>query len=170
MNNLVLVVMGVSGSGKTTVAKALAERLDWPFQEGDSLHPPANVEKMSHGIPLTDADRWPWLDKVAAWIDGQIDKGQSGVITCSMLKRSYRDKVIGTKPDVRLMFLDGDEDVLAERMAKRKNHYMPSSLLASQLAALERPMPEERPIVVDFEGSVDEVVEAALQLVERARR
>ena len=166
--NIVLIVMGVSSSGKTTVAKALAEKHGWPFEEGDTLHPDPNVEKMSRGVPLTDSDRWPWLDKVAEWIDAQRRSGQSGVITCSLLKRAYRDKVIGDKPDVRLMFLDGDHDLLAKRMARRVGHFMPTSLLDSQFATLEVPVPEERPIVVEVEGTIDEMVADAERKLEAA--
>lgn len=161
MTNLVLVVMGVSSSGKTTVARALAKRHGWMFQEGDELHPKANVEKMSAGIPLTDADRWPWLDNIAAWIDARLLAGESGVITSSMLKRAYRDKVIGGKDNVRLMFLKGDKALIARRMAKRKGHYMPTSLLDSQFAALEEPAPDEHPLIVAIEGSIEEMIERA---------
>jgi gluconokinase len=168
MTNLVLVVMGVTSSGKTTVAKTLAERRGWAFQEGDSLHPEANVAKMATGTPLTDEDRWPWLDRVAAWIDEKRRAGQSGVITCSMLKRAYRDKVVGGKDDVRVMFLKGDKQVIADRMAKRKGHYMPTSLLDSQIDTLEPPTPDERPLVVDIEGSIDQMIAQAERLLEVA--
>ena len=108
----VLVVMGVSGAGKSTVAEELAARLGWPFEEGDALHPEANVAKMHAGIPLTDADRQPWLERVAAWIDGQRAKKQPGIITCSALKRSYRRIVIGDRPEVRLVYLRGGRDLI----------------------------------------------------------
>jgi carbohydrate kinase (thermoresistant glucokinase family) len=170
MKHLVLVVMGVTSSGKTTVAQGLAERRGWPFQEGDSLHPKANVEKMAAGTPLTDEDRWPWLDKVSAWIDARRAAGDSAVITCSMLKRAYRDKVIGDKDDVRLMYLKGDRKVIAARMAKRKGHYMPTSLLDSQIATLEPPAADERPLVVDIEGSIEDMVAQAERLLEEALR
>lgn len=170
MKNLILVVMGVTSSGKTTVAQGLAERRGWPFQEGDSLHPRANVEKMASGTPLTDEDRWPWLDRVAAWIDALRKDGQSGVITCSMLKRAYRDKVIDGKQDVRLMYLKGDKSVIAARMANRKGHYMPTSLLDSQIATLEPPTPDERPLVVDIEGTIDDMVAQAERLLDEALR
>lgn len=168
MQNLVLVVMGVSGSGKTTVAKGLAERLGWPFQEGDDLHPPANVEKMAKGVPLTDDDRWPWLATVAEWIDTRLARGEPGVITCSMLKRAYRDKVVRGKPGIRLVYLRGDKAVIAGRMAKRKGHYMPTSLLDSQLATLEPPGPDEDPLVVPIDGSIEEMVDAAERIVRQA--
>ncbi len=155
---MVVVVMGVSGSGKTTVAKLLAERLDWQFQEGDTLHPPANVEKMSAGIPLTDADRLPWLRKIAETIDGWRAHGESGVITCSALKRSYRDIIVGDRPDVRLVYLKGSHDLIRQRMAARHGHFMPSTLLDSQFATLEEPSPDENAIVVDIGGEPEEIV------------
>ncbi len=144
----VLVVMGVSGSGKTTVAKLLAARLHWELQEGDALHPPANVAKMAGGTPLTDADRWPWLDRIAAWIDARLAAGNSGIVTCSALKRSYRERIIGARRRVRLVFLDGDEALLAPRLAARRGHFMPPTLLQSQLATLEKPGADEHPITV----------------------
>jgi gluconokinase/6-phosphogluconolactonase len=155
---MVVVVMGVSGSGKTTVAKLLAERSGWQFQEGDTLHPPANVEKMSAGIPLTDADRLPWLRKIAETIDGWRARGESGVITCSALKRSYRDIIVGDRPDVRLVYLKGSHDLIRQRMAARHGHFMPSSLLDSQFSTLEEPSPDENAIVVDIGGEPEEIV------------
>ncbi len=154
---MILVVMGVSGCGKTTVARALAEQLGWAFQEGDALHPPANVAKMSAGTPLTDADRWPWLHAIAAVIDGWRARGENGIVTCSALKRAYRAVLIGDRPDVRLVYLAGDKALIAGRMAARKGHFMPAALLDSQFAALEVPGAEERPIVVDI-GPVPEVL------------
>jgi gluconokinase len=147
----VLVVMGVSGSGKSTVAELLAERLGWELQEGDDLHPPANVAKMSEGIPLTDTDRWPWLQLVAAWIDRHRAEGTHGVITCSALKRSYRDLL--ARPDVEFVHLTVDPEVIANRMQHRAGHFMPPSLLDSQLATLEPLQPDEHGIVVSAAGS-----------------
>lgn len=144
----VLVVMGVSGSGKTTVAALLAAALGWQFEEGDDLHPPANVEKMSHGTPLTDEDRWPWLHRIAEVIDGWRARGESGVLTCSALKRAYRDIIVGNRPDVRLVYLRGDRDIIHGRMATRHGHFMPVGLLDSQFATLEEPGADENPIVV----------------------
>jgi carbohydrate kinase (thermoresistant glucokinase family) len=149
MNQTVLVVMGVSGSGKTAAAEALVARLHWRFQEGDKLHPPANVEKMRSGVPLTDEDRWPWLDLIAAWIDARRAAGESAIITCSALKRAYRDRIIGARDSVRLVYLHGDRALLAARVAARHHEYMPASLLDSQLATLEPPGPDERPISLD---------------------
>jgi gluconokinase len=155
---MIVVVMGVSGSGKTTVAKLLAERSGWQFQEGDTLHPPANVEKMSAGIPLTDADRLPWLRKIAETIDGWRAHGQSGVVTCSALKRSYRDIIVGDRRDVRLVYLRGSPELIRQRMAARHGHFMPTALLDSQFSTLEEPSPDENPIVVDIGGRPEEIV------------
>jgi carbohydrate kinase (thermoresistant glucokinase family) len=165
---LVVAVMGVSGSGKTTVAKDLAVHLNWPYREGDELHPAANIEKMSRGIPLADADRWPWLRLVAGWIDGQLATGQPGIITCSLLKRAYRDLVIDRRAGVRLLYLRGDKRVIAERIAQRKGHFMPPSLLDSQFADLEEPGPDEQPLVVDVNGPVEATLAAARAAVTQA--
>ena len=146
----ILLIMGVSGAGKTTIAKILAARLGWPFEEGDDLHPQANIDKMKAGIPLTDADRQPWLAQVAAWIDRQRASGEPGIITCSALKRSYRQIVIGDRPDVRLVYLRGGHDLIAARVAQRTGHFMPESLLQSQFDALEEPGPDENPLIVDI--------------------
>ena len=145
----VLVLMGVSGVGKTTIGQELALRLGWSFEEGDTFHPEANVAKMHAGIPLTDADRQPWLEAVAAWIDGQRARRQPGIITCSALKRSYRSLIIGDRREVRLVYLRGTHDLIAARLAGRRGHFMPASLLQSQLDTLEQPGPEEDPLVVD---------------------
>jgi len=147
---LILLVMGVSGSGKTTVAKALAEQLGWRFQEGDALHPPQNVAKMAAGTPLSDADRWPWLTAIAAVIDGWRAAGVSGIVTCSALKRAYRQVLVGDRADVRLVYLAGSKALIAGRMAARTGHFMPAALLDSQLATLEPPGAEEHPIVMDI--------------------
>jgi gluconokinase len=156
----VLVVMGVSGSGKSTVARLLAERLGWDLQEGDDLHPPANVAKMSAGIPLTDDDRWPWLRLVAQWIDAHRSDGTHGVITCSALKRSYRDRL--ARPDVEFVHLTVDPDVVANRMEHRAGHFMPASLLDSQLATLEPLQPDERGIVVSAAGAPEAEVDSII--------
>lgn len=154
----ILVVMGVAGSGKTTIGRALAERLGWRFQEGDALHPPENVARMSAGIALTDADRWPWLDAIAAVIDRWRAEGASGVVTCSALRRRYRDILVGDRPEVRLVFLHGDQALIAARMARRQGHFMPPALLASQFATLEPPGPDERPISIAIEAEVPAIV------------
>jgi carbohydrate kinase (thermoresistant glucokinase family) len=160
---MVIIVMGVSSSGKTTVAKLLAETLGWQYQEGDALHPPENVAKMSSGTPLTDADRWPWLHAIAERIDTWRRRGESGVVTCSALKRAYRDILIGDRPDVGLVYLKGSHDLIAARMARRKGHFMPPSLLDNQFATLEEPSADERPIVVDVGETPFRIVEEIMR-------
>jgi len=161
----VLVVMGVSGSGKSTIAEELAARLGWPFEEGDALHPATNVAKMHAGIPLTDADRQPWLERVAAWIDSQRAKKQPGIITCSALKRSYRQIIIGDRPEVRLVYLRGGRDLIAQRLAGREGHFMPTSLLRSQIDTLEEPGPEEDPLTVDIGPPARQIAETVIRLL-----
>jgi len=155
----VVVVMGVSGSGKTTVGQDLAARLGVPYQEGDALHPAANVDKMSHGIPLTDADRRPWLHAIAAIIDEWRAAHHGGVVSCSALKRAYRDILIGPRTDVALVYLDGGHELIAGRMASRHGHFMPTALLDSQFATLEPPGADEAPIVVSVDGTPEAIVE-----------
>ena len=140
---VVLVIMGVSGSGKSTIGTLLAQRLGWAFEEGDSLHPAANVAKMAAGHPLTDEDRWPWLAKVADWIDGQLDAGKNGVITCSALKRSYRDLINRRGTGVEFVYLEVNRAELEQRVENRPEHFMPASLLDSQLETLEPPTKDE---------------------------
>ena len=154
-----IVVMGVSGSGKSTIASMLAQRLHWVYEDGDWFHPKSNVEKMHHGEPLTDEDRWPWLHAIADWIDATRRAGGHGVVACSALKRVYRDILIGDRRDVRLVFLKGDRDLIARRIAARADHFMPSTLLESQFAALELPQADERPIVVSIVPHPREIVE-----------
>ncbi len=160
----ILVVMGVSGAGKSTVAGPLAERLGWTFQEGDALHPPANIAKMKAGVPLTDADRLPWLAAIGAWMDREAAAGQGGVVTCSALKRAYRDVLTDGRPFVRFVYLKGSEELIAARVARRVGHFMPPSLLASQFADLQPPGPDEHAIVIDVDqparAQVDEIVAA----------
>lgn len=159
----VLVLMGVSGSGKSTVAQELHRLLGWPFQEGDDLHPAANVEKMRSGRPLDDQDRLPWLEAVARWIDGQLEKHQPGIITCSNLKRAYRRITIDERQGVTLVYLKGDEPMIRQRVRQRSHRYMPRSLLGSQFEALEEPGPDEHPVTVAVQGSVAETVLDVLQ-------
>ncbi|SOC86497.1 shikimate kinase [Curtobacterium sp. 314Chir4.1] len=142
----VLVVMGVSGSGKSTVAAMVAEQLGWDFAEGDAMHPQANVDKMHAGTPLTDDDRWPWLDVIASWIRGHLDAGTPGVVTCSALKRSYRDVL--RAPGVVFVHVAGDGSLIEDRMSQRSGHFMPTSLLASQLATLEPPQADEAHVTI----------------------
>ncbi|MFT4305356.1 MAG: gluconokinase [Microbacterium sp.] len=143
----VLVFMGVSSTGKSTVAAMLAGRLGWPFQEGDDLHPAANVAKMAAGHALDDADRAPWLDTVAAWIDERIDRGEPGIVTCSALKRRYRDVL--RRDEVTFVHFTGDRALILDRMMRRQGHFMPPALLDSQFGTLEPPAPDERSIAVD---------------------
>lgn len=165
---VIAIVMGVSGSGKTTVSVLLSAALGCQFQEGDDLHPAANVEKMRSGTPLTDADRLPWLRKIAEEIDGWRKRGESGVLTCSALKRSYRDIIIGNRSDVTLVYLKGSHDLIHRRMAARHEHYMPLALLDSQFATLQEPTPDEHPITVDVGAKPIEIVgEIVSQLEER---
>lgn len=162
-----LVVMGVSGSGKTTIAALLAGRLRWEFADGDDFHPPANVEKMHNGTPLTDEDRWPWLRAIGAWIDEHRRNGEHAVVACSALRRAYRDVLVGGYDDVRIVYLEGDEALIARRQAARHGHFMPTNLLHSQFEALEEPGDDERAIRISVDkppvAIVDEAV-AALRL------
>jgi gluconokinase len=165
---VIAVVMGVSGSGKTTVSALLAAALGCQFQEGDDLHPVENVDKMHGGTPLTDADRLPWLRKIAEEIDMWRAQGESGVLTCSALKRCYRDIIIGDRPDVTLVYLKGPYDLIRRRMAARHEHFMPVALLDSQFATLQEPTPDERPITVDVGSRPIEIAaEIVHQLKER---
>jgi gluconokinase len=150
--------MGVSGAGKTTVGERLAERLQWEFAEGDRLHPPENVAKMQSGHPLTDADRAPWLAAIARVIDLWQARGICGGITCSALKQQYRARIIGDRPWVRLVYLDGPRELIAGRLAARRGHFMPANPLDSQFAALEPPSPDENPITVGIGQPVDRIV------------
>jgi len=155
-----IVVIGVSGSGKSTIASMLAQRLHWVYEDADWFHPKSNIEKMHHGEPLNDEDRWPWLRAIAEWIDATRRAGGHGVVACSALKRAYRDILIGNRRDVRLVFLKGDRDLIARRIAARADHFMPSTLLESQFAALQEPQADERPIVVTIVPHPREIVEA----------
>ncbi len=161
----ILVIVGVSGAGKSTVARELAARLGWPLEEGDAFHSEANIAKMRAGIALTDADRQPWLVAVADWIDGQRAKGQPGIITCSALKRSYRHIVVGDRPEARLIYLRGEQDLIAARLAARHGHFMPPTLLGSQFEVLEEPGPEEEALVVDIGPSPEKISEKIIRLL-----
>ena len=159
----VLIVMGVTGAGKSTIALALNEHLHWPFQEGDDLHPAANIAKMHAGIPLTDADRAPWLAAVKAWIDARLAAGEPGLITCSALKRSYRDLLVAGRAGVRPLYLRADRQTLEAHLQHRSGHFMPASLLDSQLATLEEPGADENPITVQVRPGTDATVAAILR-------
>lgn len=158
----VLVIMGVSGSGKSTIAELLARKLGWPFRDADEFHPRANVEKMKRGVPLTDDDRWPWLHAIAAFIDETRARGEHAIVTCSALKRAYRRIIIGERRDVRLVYLKGGQALISSRLASRHGHFMPPSLLQSQFDALEEPGADERPITVTIEPGPDEVASRIL--------
>ncbi len=161
-----VVVMGVSGSGKTTLGKAIAERLHWRFQEGDDLHPRANVEKMSRGEPLTDEDRWPWLDAIGEWLDERARAGENAVLTCSALRRSYRDRIRAGRPGVRFCHVVASPETLRDRLEHRSGHYMPASLLPSQLATLE-PLGDDEPgVVVEAAGEPSDVLAEALRALD----
>jgi gluconokinase len=158
-NPCALVVMGVSGSGKSTLADRLAARLGWRYEDGDKFHPPSNVAKMSAGHPLTDEDRWPWLRAIADEIDRVCETGQRAVIACSALKRAYREILVHGRNDVRIVFLNGTQDLIAERLAARTCHFMPPGLLTSQFRTLEPPQLNERPITVSIDASVEAIVD-----------
>ena len=160
----VLVIMGVSGSGKSTIAGILAGQLGWDLEEGDDLHPAANVAKMRAGEPLTDDDRWPWLDKVAAWISDHTTAGVPGIITCSALKRIYRDRMRG--PNVVFVHLAGSKDQIGLRLAARSDHFMPPALLNSQVATLEPPGPDENTLIVDVGRKPAEVAAEIIRRLE----
>jgi len=151
--------MGVSGSGKTTVASELAGRLRWTFEDGDKFHPKSNVEKMSAGQPLTDEDRWPWLNAIADEIERVCTARERAVIACSALKRTYRDVLLRGRDDVRLIFLNGTQQLIAQRLSLRKDHFMPPGLLDSQFRTLEPPGLDENAIDVSIDAPVDAIVE-----------
>jgi gluconokinase len=154
-----LIVMGVSGSGKSTIGEKLAERLGWSFEDGDKFHPASNVAKMSAGQPLTDEDRWPWLQAIANEIDRVCEAGGHVVIACSALKRAYREILMHGRSDVRIIYLKGTEELIASRLALRKGHFMPPGLLASQFKTLEPPDSSENPIAVPIDAPVDAIVD-----------
>jgi gluconokinase len=164
-----IVVMGVSGSGKSTVAAGLVERLGWEFAEGDDFHPPANVDKMRSGTPLDDEDRWPWLRTLAAWIGEHEQAGTSAVVTCSALKRAYRDVLREGHPSVWFAHVTADRELLSERVEHRTGHYMPPSLLDSQLALLE-PLGDDEPgAAISGAGAPEEVVAQLLDVLATER-
>ena len=155
--------MGVSGCGKTTIAELLLRELGWSYRDGDEFHPKANVEKMHSGTPLTDEDRWPWLKAIAAWIDERREAAEHAIVTCSALKKSYRDILIGSRKDVGLIYLKGTEELIAARLSKRKDHFMPKGLLQSQFQTLQEPGADEHPITVSIAPTPEEIVASILK-------
>jgi gluconokinase len=158
-----LIVMGVSGSGKSTIADLLAKRIGWTYEDGDKFHPASNVAKMKAGHPLTDEDRWPWLRAIAAEIDRVCQAGEHLVIACSALKRVYRDILVHGRNDVRIVYLDGTRQLIADRLAKRKGHFMPPDLLPSQFRTLEPPGDDEDPVTASIDASVAAIVSDIVQ-------
>ena len=154
-----LIVMGVSGSGKSTIAEKMAKHLGWRYEDGDKFHPASNVAKMSAGHPLTDEDRWPWLQAIADEIARACKAGEHVVIACSALKRSYRDVLVHGRDDVRIIYLRGTQELIAGRLTGRKGHFMPPGLLASQFKTLEPPDPDEHPLTVSIDASVEEIID-----------
>ncbi|PJN37102.1 gluconate kinase [Streptomyces sp. CB02959] len=161
----VIVVMGVAGTGKTTIGPLAADALCVPYAEGDDFHPPANIAKMSAGIPLDDADRGPWLDAIGAWAHGRAGRG--GVVSCSALKRAYRDRLRAAAPGVVFLHLAGDRALIEARMAERKGHFMPTALLDSQFATLEPLGPDEAGVVVDVSGTPEQIADRAAAALRR---
>jgi gluconokinase len=168
MTPCALIVMGVSGSGKSTVGEALAQRLALRFEDGDKFHPASNVAKMHAGIALTDDDRWPWLQAIADEIDRACAAGAAVVIACSALKRAYRDVLIHGRSDVRIIYLRGDQPLIARRLALRKGHFMPPGLLASQFQTLQPPGDDEAVIAVSIDAPVDTIVDDVVRHLQLA--
>ena len=160
----VIVIMGVSGSGKTTIGELVAERLGWEYADADHFHPRANIEKMAAGHPLTDDDRAPWLGAIAQWVTDHLESGTPGVVSCSALRRRYRDQVLlNGRPDVKGVYLDGDRDLIAERMRIRPGHFFKVEMLDSQFATLERPEPGEHVLTVPISGTPEQTVDLILK-------
>ena len=164
-----LIVMGVSGSGKSTIAARLAGRLSWTFEDGDRFHPASNVTKMSAGQPLTDEDRWPWLQAIADEIDRVCQAGGHAVTACSALKRAYRSVLVHGRRDVRIVFLEGTQRLIADRLARRQGHFMPPGLLDSQFKTLEPPAADEHPVTVSIDASVETIIEDVVRQLKPRR-
>lgn len=165
-----LITMGVSGSGKSTIANALGHRFGWTVEDADQFHPESNVTKMSAGIPLTEDDRWPWLRAIAAEIGRKRAADTSIIIACSALKRAYRDILVQGHRDTRIVYLRGYKDLISDRLRARKDHFMPPGLLDSQLKTLEEPTADEHPLVVDIDATVDEIVDRIVARLDRNRK
>lgn len=153
-----IIVTGVSGSGKTTTGRLLADRLKWTFADADDFHPAGNVAKLAHGRPLDDADRAPWLAALGDWLDEQHRAGHSIVLACSALKRRYRDRLRHGRPQVRIVHLHGPDALIAQRLAHRTGHFMKAHMLEGQLSDLEAPAPDENVLTVDVDAPPDEIV------------
>jgi gluconokinase len=166
----VVVVMGVAGTGKTTIGPLLAARLGVPYAEGDDFHPPANIAKMSAGIPLDDGDRWPWLDAIGAWAHERAGLGLGGVVSSSALKRAYRDRLRASAPGIVFVHLTGDRELVEKRMAHRQGHFMPTALLDSQFATLQPLEPDEPGVAVDVSGSPEEITDRAVNALRALER
>lgn len=164
-----LIVMGVSGSGKTTISTLLAARLGWEVADADSFHSDDNLRKMRDGIPLADEDRWPWLRTIAAWLDTLRREGRQGIVACSALKRAYRDLLLDGRPDVRLVYLKAEPELVRDRMASRRDHFMPAALVQSQFEALEVPQADEHPISVSVDASPESIVTQILKSISIVR-
>ncbi|MFJ8648075.1 gluconokinase [Streptomyces sp. NPDC093546] len=164
-NPPVVVVMGVAGTGKTTIGPLVAERLGVPYAEGDDFHPEANIAKMSAGTPLDDDDRWPWLDAIGRWAQGR--EGLGGVVSSSALKRSYRDRLRAVAPGVVFLHLTGDRALIEERMTARKGHFMPTALLDSQFATLQPLADDEAGVAVDVSGGPEAIADRAVEALRR---
>jgi gluconokinase len=162
---VILIVAGVSGSGKTTVGALLAGRLRWPFADADTFHPDANVAKMRAKIPLTDEDRWPWLRAIADWMDARIAAGESAVITCSALKRSYRDLLLCERQEATMVFLEASREELLRRLSSRQGHFFPQQLLDSQLADMEQPKADEHVLTVQDEAEAAQTATKIINLL-----
>lgn len=157
---MIVILMGVAGSGKTTIGELLARKLKWPFYDADGFHPPRNVEKMAAGIPLTDADRWPWLENLCRKMKAEVEEGRSAIFACSALKHAYREFLMEADGDVRLVFLKGEAGLIERRLAGRRRHFMKAEMLASQLAALEEP---EGCVTVDASASPETIAREILR-------
>ena len=157
--------MGVAGSGKSTIGEQLAKRLGWVYEDGDTFHPASNVAKMSAGTPLTDEDRWPWLKAIADEIDRLCAAGIRAVVACSALRRAYRDVLVHGRNDVRIVYLEGTQQLIADRIGGRKGHFMPPGLLASQFKTLEPPADDEHPLTVSIDAPVETIVDNIVRQV-----
>lgn len=161
-----LIVMGVAGSGKSTIGERLAARLGWAYEDGDKFHPGSNVAKMSAGQPLTDEDRWPWLKAIADEIDRLCIAGERVVMACSALRRVYRDILVHGRNDIRIVYLEGTQQLIADRIGQRKGHFMPPGLLASQFKTLEPPKSDEHPLTVSIDAPVEAIVDDIVRQLE----